>query len=162
MNFEFSSFGDTEYFLCSLLLGVFLGVVYDVFRLIRIILPKNNTIIFFEDILFCMFSTASFLILAFNVGSGRIRGMAAFGTLFGFSLYYSTLGKLVYKANEKIISFIKKMIRRVVSFFAAPIVLLLKKIMSVYKRKVRERKRKKVMENAKKMAKKGFGLEEKR
>ena len=161
MIFEFSSFGDTEYFLCSLLVGVFLGVVYDVFRLVRIILPKNNTVIFFEDILFCMFSTVSFLLLAFNAGSGRIRGFAAFGTLLGFSLYYTTLGKLVYKANEKIISFVKKTIKKLLSFLVSPIVRISKKISAVYQRKTRERKRKKVMENAKKLARKGFGLEEK-
>lgn len=162
MILDLSSFGETEYFLCSLLLGVFLGAVYDVFRLVRIVLPKNNALIFVEDVLFCMFSTVSFLLLAFNVGSGRIRGFAAAGTLFGFSLYYSTVGKLVYKANEKIISFLKRSVKRAISFFAAPICRLIGKLKKASETKKLERKRKRLVKKALTSAKKGFGLEEKR
>ena len=160
MIYEFSSFGGTEYFLCSLILGVFLGAVYDVFRLVRIVLPKNNTLIFFEDILFCLFATISFLLLSFNFGSGQIRGFAAAGTLGGFASYYCTLGKLVYKANEKIISFIKKIIKYIIVSIKKPIVFIFGKLYVFTQKTNRKHKRKKLMKKAIKTAKKGFGLEE--
>ncbi len=161
MIFEFSSFGDTKYFVFSLMLGVFLGVVYDVFRLVRIVLPKNNTVIFFEDIIFCLFATFSFLLLAFNFGSGRIRGFAAAGTVVGFSLYYSTLGKLVYKANERIISFIKRIIKCLLKAIKKPFVLAFGWMIKKVRKAKQNYKRKKLIKNAIKKVGKGFGLEEK-
>lgn len=160
MIFEFSSFGDTEYFFCSFILGVFLGAVYDVFRLVRIVLPKNKVLIFFEDILFCLISATAFLLLAFNVGSGRIRAFAGIGTIGGFSGYYLTIGKLVYKANEIIISFIKRVIKYIFVFVKKPFVFVFEKQKAAYKRRYIVKKRRKIMEKAINQAKKGFGLEE--
>lgn len=140
--------GQTEYFFLSILLGVLLGVLYDVFRLVRLVLPKKSVIIFFEDILFCMSATVCFLLLVFNAGSGQIRGFAVFGTLFGFATYYKTLGKLVFKANELILGFLKKILKWLVKTLTSPFVVAAKKITTSVKGKTKELRRKKAKRNA--------------
>ncbi len=84
-------------FLASLLAGIVCGAVYDIFRILRAFAFKNKVIIFAEDVIYCLFVAAVFMILFYNYSEGRIRLFAFAGVIAGFSGYYFTVGKLTYK-----------------------------------------------------------------
>lgn len=126
--------------LYSLFIGVFLGIVYDVFRIRRLafntkacfskkgtneVARKENAadcvIIFFEDVLFALISSIVVCIFIFYMNSGQFRGIAIIGALFGFLLYYLTVGRLVMYFSGVIIGFFKYLIRKIYEYTLRPI-----------------------------------------
>ncbi len=109
------------YILYSFGIGILLGVIYDVFRIIRMAftLPglvtdeykgrahrsrfSVNCIVFICDILFFLIAAVISAIFIFYVNNGRIRGIAIFGSLCGFVLYYNTVGRLVTMISGSLI-----------------------------------------------------------
>lgn len=124
----------------SIFVGVLLGVVYDFFRIRRISYSsgaKNDRsinkirdriecfIIFFEDVLYAVICSVVLSIFIFYMNSGRLRGIAIIGSLLGFWLYYNTVGKLVVFCSERIIRFIRYILRKIYSIFLRPLLLIL-------------------------------------
>ena len=84
----------------SALLGMALGVVYDLFGILRIACDgsrkgRGRYIGYFIcDLLFFILAAPLSAIFIFHVNNGRIRGIALMSSLLGFALYYHTLGRL--------------------------------------------------------------------
>ena len=93
---------QTSLFPCSVLLGTFLGLVYGTIKVFRCLFYHNNVILFFEDALFLIFASVSFIILHYNCTFGIIRLYSFAGVVFGFILYYMTLGKLSDRVAMKL------------------------------------------------------------
>lgn len=92
-------------FFLSCLTGAFLGVLYDIFRILRIALPHSRIAVFFEDFLFCLVWSLSLMMLATVSARGELRLFFAIGSLLGFILYLVTVGRLVIASAGKFISF---------------------------------------------------------
>ncbi len=115
---------QTITFLQSLLLGASLGILYDVFRILRLMIPSGKVISFLEDILYftlCGVITFAFLLA---VNNGIIRAYLLAGEVLGAVAYYLTVGKLVYKIADKIISLIRKALHMLYRIFLSPFVRL--------------------------------------
>ena len=124
------------FILYSVLLGFCFGILYDFFRMIRMVFclpgiiraeersqrPKNrltvNIIVFICDILFFVISACITAVFVFHANNGNIRGIALFGSLAGFVIYYNTLGRLVTLISKTLIRavfyFFRFLSRRVV------------------------------------------------
>ncbi|MCR5485508.1 MAG: spore cortex biosynthesis protein YabQ [Clostridiales bacterium] len=96
-----------------------LGVIYDLFRIIRLTFFPNERFIFLQDIIYAVVcSFASFLFfLVINDGNVRVYEFA--GEILGFSVYYFSLGTLVIRISSRIIKFLKQIIRLISAPFAA-------------------------------------------
>lgn len=84
-------------FLLSVVLGIGIGVFYDVFRTLRIVFPpaaKKNAV-FAEDIVFMVASGAAIFIYAAVLCRGQVRFFCVIGTILGFLLYIATVGSLI-------------------------------------------------------------------
>lgn len=199
--------------LCSLLCGLALGMLYDVFRIFRImtgtehqtggyprkdkkegstarhfdksrkypeVLPvpkfmrpvygstvritgilnreKNGKrhclrsillqlLLFFEDILFFLIAGCVIALLLYYTNDGQFRGMAVFGVVSGFVLYYFTVGKLVISVSRALVFAIKAVLAYTILLVAFPSALLFKALKLVTQkihgrfRTVRYRKR---------------------
>lgn len=79
-------------FLVSLPVGCIIGLIYDVFRLIRVVYTGGRIKLFFEDVLFCIMSSVVFTVFMFNVNMGVIRLFAVVGVLVGFFAYRFSIG----------------------------------------------------------------------
>ncbi len=92
---------------CSCILGVVLGILYDVFRIIRVIINPKNITVFVQDVIYFLISGAiTFLfVLAFNFG--ELRFYILIGESAGWTLYHVTLGHIIYKNFRKIVATIK-------------------------------------------------------
>lgn len=97
--------------LAALILGMQLGVVYDVFKILRIIGLNSKIATFFEDIIFFLVSTVSFFWFYMNVTEGKFRIYPVLVAVLGFFIYEVTLGKVVVFLMKKIVGAIKKAVK---------------------------------------------------
>ncbi len=115
------------FILYSAFIGFALGVVYDAFRIIRraFYIAGNravtNMVYFICDILFFIIAAVVSAIFIFHVNNGRIRGIALFGSLVGFVLYYNTLGRLVSAVTDLIIKTLYRILRLIKEAVLLPI-----------------------------------------
>lgn len=115
--------------------GAALGVLYDVFRIIRVAMKPSpgmpaalksvydvigDTVIFAEDILFSVSAALVVTVFLFHINDGQLRWFVLAGAGTGFTLYYVTIGHLVILCAEAIISFIRMIIRFVLSLTVIP------------------------------------------
>ena len=105
--------------LWSLALGGFLCAVYDIFRLFRLERKPNAVLVFFEDLVYCVFSALCILILFFNLSYGRMRGYAFIFILLGFLLWRFTVSRLVMPLMQKLIMLLKKLLNSLKMRFLA-------------------------------------------
>ena len=81
-------------FLYSFLVGALIGLIYDFFRISRVLFGKGRVKIFFEDLVFCLMSAVLLCVFIFNATMGMIRLFAFCGIAVGFFFHYFTFGKL--------------------------------------------------------------------
>lgn len=83
-------------FLLAVLLGAALGVVYDVFKVLRLVGLKGKVIVFFEDILFFLISTIAIYSYYMEITDGKARIYPVIAAVIGFWLYFKTVEKPVF------------------------------------------------------------------
>ena len=108
-------------FLFSCVVGGFLGAFYDVFRIIRIAFNSKWLSVFFQDIIFCIFSAFSIILLVFYTNSGTVRWFSLLGCFICFVLYHLTIGRIVIFMAEKIIAFIRMILRFIYKITVIPV-----------------------------------------
>jgi hypothetical protein len=107
--------------LCSLLVGVSLSAVWDIFRIIHIALSPiscskslsaiYHTAIFISDLAFALISTFACTVFTFYMNDGRIRLITLLSIAVGFFIYRFTVGRVIMFLSDRIISFIYKVVR---------------------------------------------------
>ncbi len=98
-------------FLFSCLLGAGLGALYDVFRVIRILINPRNIAVFFQDIIYFLASGFITFVFVLMFNSGESRFYIVIGECTGWIIYHVTLGEFVYKNTRNIIKFINRKIK---------------------------------------------------
>ena len=98
-------------FLASLLVGIALGLLYDLLGFLRLVLQPHNAtaqcsqrkrllphfgriLLFFEDLFFVILCGSCLIILLYLINDGIFRFWAPLGMGCGFFLYKATLGQL--------------------------------------------------------------------
>ncbi len=110
---------QTRNFLLSLGLGFLLGMLYDVFRIIRLIISKGKATVVIFDVLYCTVLAFVTFVFFITVNEGEFRFYLLFGEFIGFSVYYFSLGIMIMNAGELFVDKIKcifKSVFRVVIF----------------------------------------------
>ena len=144
---------------CSLILkfllpGIFLGVVYDIFRLFRIgrndkkysvrdaikkrfgrksnakIKPKRkisiDLLVFLEDILFFLIVSLTEILSVYHINGGEIRIYGLLFSFLGFIIYQKTISALIIFLSKKILYAIRKLVYGCICFFLIPILFFAK------------------------------------
>ena len=114
----------------SVVLGAALGILYDCFRVLRIVFPpaaKKNAVIA-EDIIFWIIYGFCIFCYAAAFARGQVRFFMFFGSLIGFVLYMVTIGNAVTGVIRKIFDAVCKILHKVYSVLIEPFVKLKAKI----------------------------------
>lgn len=125
---------QTFVFLASCVLGFFLGMVYDAFRISRLAFKLNAVVVFIEDVLFFVIAAVSSFAFMLLENNGVLRGFLLIGEIVGAILYFSTLSLLIMKLASVIINAIKCILRVVYKILISPIVKLFMVIIRLIKR----------------------------
>ena len=97
------SLADQLYVLSlSLLMGAALGVLYDLFKVLRLVGLNGTVIVFFEDILFFAISTITVFSFYMQVTDGKFRIYPLIFAGIAFLIYFLTLEKIVFFIVKKI------------------------------------------------------------
>lgn len=108
-------------FLFSMILGAFLSLIFDGFRILNAVLKVNLKRIFFEDIIYFILSafiTFTYILVA---NSGEIRVYIILGEVLGWTIYRLTLGKFVYKIILTVVKFLGKWFSKLKKYFISKI-----------------------------------------
>lgn len=88
-------------FAFSCILGAGLGILYDIFRIIRMVINSKSIGIFIEDVIYFILSGVITFIFVLKINSGESRFYILAGEGIGWIAYHLTLGNAIYKCSGK-------------------------------------------------------------
>lgn len=100
-------------FLYSMLLGIVLGVMYDIFRITRMIINSKNLAIFIQDVLYFVVSGLITFFFVLKANSGDSRVYIIIGEGLGWILYHLTIGEFIYKCSNSFVIGVKRKIQSI-------------------------------------------------
>ncbi len=145
METFFTVSDQTWLFLWSCVIGAFLGVVYDFFRVLRIIKKHSLIAVFIEDFIYVTFCFFVIFIYCMEKARGEIRFFIFLGSLLGFAVYIFTAGNFIVNIIRKIVLFIKSLLIKIYNKLFKPVIMFFvhkfqKYILETVKYKLKEKK----------------------
>lgn len=116
--------------LYSLLLGAYLSLVFDVFRVIRIAIKHSNTVVLIEDIIYCAIALITGILFLSEYNDGGFRAYILIAATVGFFVCHCTLGKFIMIQAKLIL----RLVRLIMRLIFAPIRLILRLICKLFKK----------------------------
>lgn len=112
---------QAQLFLIFVVNGILIGLLFDIFRILRKSFKTNDFVTYLEDILFWILTGLILLYSIFIFNNGEIRLYMFLGVLLGCTLYMLLFSSYVIKINVKIILFLKNTIGKTLSILFLPI-----------------------------------------
>lgn len=139
---------QTKGFLFALGMGFLLGILYDLIRIIRISISRGKVAVIVCDIIFCAIACLCTFLFCLTVNEGEIRLYLVLGEVAGFFTYYFSLGAIIFSCSERIIEFIKKIMRSVFGVILFPFKWIFEKFWKVFNKLIKKsRKNTKKLKN---------------
>ncbi len=131
---------QSQAFLYSILLGVVLGAVYGVFKILRLAFCRGKIFVFAFDFVYMLIFSLSIFYFSLAFLYGYIRIYIYIGSAAGFLIYRLTIGMLFSKIYGPIIDFCRKIsskIRIYLKKFAKKVLKITHNILyNVFKKKL--------------------------
>ena len=140
---------QTAQFLYSAILGISLGVLFDITRLVRSYMPKKRVATALLDLLFWCVAIISLLAFILTVCEGKMRWYVLVGAFCGCFVYMAALSEIVYKVLFSLVA----VVRKALFLIMRPVYLLLRCIWRGTKKAGRSAE-KSIIEKTKKHVKK--------
>lgn len=103
---------QTRLLIFAVLLGIPLGVVFDVLRTLRLLLPHGKLAAALEDVAFLLLWAGALLCFSTVLAQGEFRGYYVMGSVLGFLLYRCTLGCVTVPLLGRVLAGIFGSLRR--------------------------------------------------
>lgn len=120
-------------FLWAVVLGAALGVLYDWFRIGRILKRKWWLTVFFEDLLFAFAGAVATAFCFTFTNHGQVRLFLLAGEVLGFVIYFNTVGMLV-TAQARLLARFLRWLGGLLKRFGRWLLLIFQKIMNFLKK----------------------------
>lgn len=91
---------ETMLFIKACVLGLFLGVIYDLFRIYRIFVKSKPLNVFIQDILYFTIITIITFMFLLVYNDGRLRMFILIGELMGSVIYFFSISIIVLKFSN--------------------------------------------------------------
>ena len=111
-------------FLVFTINGIIIGVIFDLFRILRKSFKSNDIITYIEDIVFWVMSGLSILFCMYKFSDGELRGYTLLGIIIGSTLYFLTVSTYIIKISVYIINKIKIFISLILNLILYPLRLI--------------------------------------
>lgn len=113
-------------FLVFTINGIIIGLLFDIFRILRKSFKTSDIITYLQDILFWILTGLILLYSIFTFSNGEIRFYMFLGVFFGCLIYMLVFSKYFIEINVKIILIFKKIIEKTVSIIIFPFKIIIK------------------------------------
>lgn len=90
--------------------GIAIGILFDIFRILRKSFKTADIITYLQDILFWILAGLIILFAIFRFNNGEIRSYLFVGIAIGILLYMLTMSKFIVKYCVKLIQWLTKII----------------------------------------------------
>lgn len=97
--------------------GVALGVWYDLFRLLRLLLKPPVWRVFLADVLFFATAAVWTQLAALPICQGAVRPVHLAAMAVGFAVYYHTVGRVMYGIARQILGLVRRIFKKVLQNF---------------------------------------------
>lgn len=104
------SFSQEQIFTVFLIIGLCIGIFFDLFRALRKTFKTPDFITYIEDILFMAVVGIFVINSLILMNNGQIRMYIILAILFGISFYFLTIGKICFITFQIFMNFFKKII----------------------------------------------------
>jgi len=112
---------QTRLFLLSLGFGFALGILYDLFRIIRLLTGKTGWgALLAQDILYSLCCTGLSFFFFLAVGDGDVRLYLLGGEILGWLVYYVSFGTVALRFSEWLVRLLRRFSKFCVRIFTAP------------------------------------------
>lgn len=168
--------------------GVLLGIIYDVFRILRIAVEPSNrlrllstvtgsetadgkkphgetvrtVVIAIEDIIYSVICAVIISVMIFHINSGHPRWFILLGTALAFFVYYFTIGKIVMLFSSYIFLFVRTVFMFVMKLTLFPLLKLFRWLFGIaagfMRRLIRAMAGKILYSRELKAAERGYGM----
>ncbi len=115
-------------FVIFILNGFLIGILFDIFRILRKSFKTKDIITYIEDILFWIITGIFLLYSVFRFNNGEIRLYMFIAILIGVLLYMLILSSYIITINVKIITSVKNLFQKIFNVFFKPFKKLFDKI----------------------------------
>lgn len=95
------------------IVGVFIGILFDLFRIIRRTFKTNDIITYIEDIIFWILVGLILLFSIFFFNKGELRSYVFIGLAIGFITYILTISKYFIRTSVNILTYIKEVLYKI-------------------------------------------------
>ena len=113
---------EATFFLMSVLCGMGLVLVYDLFRIFRRLVPHGNIWIGIEDVCYWLFCTVVVFLLLYQRNDGMMRAFCFIGIAIGGVSYAFLLSRFVVKICVKILGTMLKFLGKILGVIGKPFV----------------------------------------
>ena len=119
-------------FLVFTINGIIIGLLFDIFRILRKSFKTSDIITYIQDILFWILTGLILLYSIFTFSNGEVRFYMFLGVFLGCLIYMLLFSKYFININVKIIMIIKNIVSKILSIIIFPLKLLLKFIKKIF------------------------------
>ena len=120
-------------FFLFILTGMFVGILFDFFRIIRKNFKTKDFITYIHDFLFWILTGVILLYSIFTFNNGELRGYIIIGILIGTLIHMLVFSKLFIEISSKIIELLKKVFLIPINLFISYTSKIISKIKSKVK-----------------------------
>lgn len=115
---------QTVEFLYSALLGIGIGIFYDILRCVRSYMRKSRVVTGIFDALFWICACLALLVFILTVTDGRMRWYVLFGTFCGGFIYRAAASEIVFK----VVKGTSEALIKLLALLTRPVYLLLRRM----------------------------------
>ena len=104
------TFSQGQIFTVFLIIGLCIGVIFDIFRALRKIFKTPDFATYIEDIIFMAIVGILIVNNLILVNNGEIRFYIILAIIFGMTFYFFTISRICLKIFQIFMKFIKKIL----------------------------------------------------
>lgn len=120
-------------FLTTVIIGAFIGFIYDFIRIFRKVIRHPDFVVQIEDSAFWILSAAGIFIIMLDRNYGEIRLFSILGIFIGMIIYFFTVSRPFLSVSFAIIDFIKRVIKFIIYVVLLPFKFILKLLSYPYR-----------------------------
>lgn len=109
---EYSNQAQLQLFLFGILLGIIFGLLFDIFRVIRVF-SGGKVSVFFQDFIYFLLCSIPTFIYLFVFNRGQVRFFALLSIFIGATAYYLSVGRFLFPVLRRFLFRIKNFILRI-------------------------------------------------
>lgn len=105
------NFSQGQIFMCFFIIGIIIGILFDIFRVIRKSFKTCDKLTFIEDLTFIILSGILIIYSIIKINGGEVRFYLFLGIFFGILIYSLTISNLCVIILYEFVKICKKILK---------------------------------------------------